>query len=101
MAAPDPQVELLKYFAKLGPNAKHILLRLAQRMAKGADQYGDFPIRSWKREAAEEALDMCVYLTAELELEPEQVKPSRPRRNRTKTKIRFPTSKKTSSRASH
>ena len=48
-------------------------------MARGARQYGDFPIRVWTKEAAEEALDMCVYLTAELEL-------GKPRRKAAKKK---------------
>lgn len=59
---------LLKVWEELGPNAQHIFLRIGQRMAVGAKQYGDFPIRKWTQEAAEEALDLCVYLTAELEL---------------------------------
>jgi hypothetical protein len=58
--------ELLECWEKLGPNAQRVLLALAARLAMGAKKYGDFPIRKWTREAAEEALDGCVYLTAEL-----------------------------------
>jgi hypothetical protein len=58
--------ELLEHWERLGPNAQRVLVALAARLAAGAKRYGDFPIRKWTREAAEEALDGCVYLTAEL-----------------------------------
>ncbi len=60
--------ELLQVWEELGPNAQHIFFRIGQRMADGAKKYGDFPVRTWTKEAAEEALDLCVYLTAELEM---------------------------------
>lgn len=62
------QLEVLTIWRELGPNGQEIFLQLGRRLARGARQYGDFPIRHWKREAAEEALDLCVYLTAELAL---------------------------------
>lgn len=58
--------ELREHWERLGPNARRVLVALASRLAMGAKKYGDFPIRKWTREAAEEALDGCVYLTAEL-----------------------------------
>lgn len=58
--------ELREHWSKLGPNARRVLVALAARLAMGAKKYGDFPIRKWTKEAAEEALDGCVYLTAEL-----------------------------------
>lgn len=64
---PNP-TQLLRQWYQLGPNAKQILLSIAERMAMGAKRYGDFQHRSWTKEAAEEALDMTVYLSAELVL---------------------------------
>lgn len=68
--------EVLTIWQELGPNGQEIFLQLGRRLAKGARQYGDFPIRRWKKEAAEEALDLCVYLTAELAL-PSSPKPKK------------------------
>ena len=65
---PRPHVgDLLEAFDRLGPNAQRLLLAIARRLVLGAERYGDFPIRSWNREAAEEALDAAVYLAASLE----------------------------------
>lgn len=63
--------ELLEVWRQLGPNAQKLLLKLGERLAMGAKRYGDFPIRSWRKEAAEEALDATVYLAAELCIDPE------------------------------
>ena len=61
---------LLEYWNKLGPHGQEVMLALAARLAKGAAKYGDFPKRKWTKESAEEALDLCVYLSAELIFDP-------------------------------
>lgn len=65
---PEPHTELdiLSRWRELGPNGRLVLYALAERLALGHRQYGDFPARPWTKEAAEEALDQTVYLTAEL-----------------------------------
>lgn len=65
MAAPT-QADLVSLWNELGPNGQKVLHAVATRLALGHRQYGDFPARSWTKEAAEEALDQVVYLTAEL-----------------------------------
>jgi hypothetical protein len=53
-----------KELAHCGPVACTVLERLAERLAMGARQYGDFKgERAWRREAVEEHLDGLVYLT--------------------------------------
>lgn len=59
--------ELVTAWNRLGPQAQRILLAIARRLVLGAERYGDFPVRPWKKEAAEEALDAAVYLAAELD----------------------------------
>ncbi len=70
MSAPT-ESELLEVWQQLGPNAQKLFLKLGERLALGAKKYGDFPLRTWRKEAAEEALDMTVYLAAELCIDPE------------------------------
>lgn len=52
---------------QLGPRALGLLVEVAERLAKGAAEHGDFekgaPHGSWAREAAEERLDALVYET--------------------------------------
>lgn len=93
--ASTAEKEILAIWAELGPVARHIFKRIGERMAEGHKKYGDFPVRSWRKEAAEEALDMIVYLTAELEV-PDLIKSSqkRPKHQPSKT-----VGRKTSSRA--
>jgi hypothetical protein len=57
---------LEQHYRQLGPNARRILLRLADRLATGAKQYPeDFTQRrDWDREAIEELLDAACYLEA-------------------------------------
>jgi hypothetical protein len=72
MSTPTEE-QLLEVWRQLGPNAQKLYLKLGERLALGAQKYGDFPIRRWKKEAAEEALDMTVYLAAELCIDAEPV----------------------------
>jgi hypothetical protein len=52
------------FIATLGPNARLVLLDIAQRLERGAKQYGDFDMqRDWSHEAREEDLDGIVYRT--------------------------------------
>jgi hypothetical protein len=65
---PQPHVgDVLDAFDRLGPNGQRLLLAIAKRLVLGQERYGDFPMRPWNREAAEEALDAAVYLAASLE----------------------------------
>lgn len=51
-------------WSKMGPRGRRVVLRIAERVALGAELYGeDFDAgRDWKGEAAEEAMDAAVYL---------------------------------------
>lgn len=53
---------------ELGPRALGILASIAERLAMGAKQYGDFDDkpRDWLAETVEEQLDSVVYLTMAL-----------------------------------
>lgn len=62
--------ELATLWGELGPKGRLMFLEIGRRLAKGHKQYGDFKTRKWTREALEEALDMAVYLSAELMLDP-------------------------------
>lgn len=62
--------ELEEVWKELGPKGKVMLLEIARRLSRGHKQYGDFVPRKWTREALEEALDLAVYLSAELMLDP-------------------------------
>ena len=62
----EPLEELTGAFTSLAPNGQRLLLALARRLVLGQQRYGDFPTRDWTREAREEALDLAVYLAAEL-----------------------------------
>jgi hypothetical protein len=67
--------ELIQAFAAIGPNARTLLLNLAQRLVKGAKEHGDFDPstkRVWTREALEEDLDGIVYRALELQERIEQ-----------------------------
>lgn len=72
--APKPAIsgaqflELFTHLAKLGPRALVVLTAIAARLAKGAEEHGDFPNldRDWTQEAAEEDLDGIVYRTVDL-----------------------------------
>lgn len=58
--------EILHRYNKLGPNARRVLLALADRLVKGVE-HGDFDKpHDWDRESAEEALDLAVYQAAKL-----------------------------------
>jgi hypothetical protein len=59
--------EIVTAWSRLGPRAQQLLLALARRLVLGAERYGDFPTRDFKKEALEEALDLAIYLAAELE----------------------------------
>ena len=60
---------LHEVFRELGDREKSVLLRIAERLQMGQDQYGYLTSgkKDWKREAKEEAMDMAVYLAALLE----------------------------------
>lgn len=55
---------------RLGPGELAVLVTIAQRLEMGREQYGDLdPVRdprNWRREAAEELLDGCVYSACEV-----------------------------------
>lgn len=60
------QIVLLDHFRKLGPNARRVLLALAERLVKGIE-HGDFDKpHDWDKESSEEALDLAVYQAAKL-----------------------------------
>lgn len=59
-------LRLVPALAGLGPRALAILADIAERLQRGARQYGgdfDDKPRDWRREANEEALDYMVYMT--------------------------------------
>jgi hypothetical protein len=63
---PNPGALLVAY-TLLGPNAQRVLLLIADRLVKGAKQYGDLDdTRDWQHEAVEELVDACVYLARQL-----------------------------------
>jgi hypothetical protein len=53
-------------WAGLGDDERRVLLVIAERLSRGATQYGKLDIardtRDWKQEAHEEFLDASVYL---------------------------------------
>lgn len=58
--------QLLDSCVQLGPNARRVLLALAERLVKGKE-HGDFDKpHNWDKESAEEALDLAVYQAAKL-----------------------------------
>jgi hypothetical protein len=56
---------LLGACSQLGPRALTVLTAVAERLALGAREHGDFPTleRDWERESLEEQLDDLVYRT--------------------------------------
>lgn len=66
--AEDPQTALA--FPDLGEDERRVLEQIAARLRMGAGQYGALDVegdpRDWRKEASEEALDLAVYLAAEL-----------------------------------
>ena len=67
MADPLPP-ELHEAWAAMGPRARAVLVLLAQRLALGAELYGDDLSngRDWEREALEEVADGLVYIARRL-----------------------------------
>lgn len=62
----NQSVTLLVAFHKLGPNARRVLLALAERLVVGIP-HGDFDKpHDWDKESSEEALDLAVYQAAKL-----------------------------------
>ena len=62
----NQSVTLLIAFHKLGPNARRVLLALAERLVVGIP-HGDFDKpHDWDKESSEEALDLAVYQAAKL-----------------------------------
>lgn len=53
-------------WAGLGDDERRVLLVIAERLSRGAAQYGQLDVsrdtRDWKQEAHEEFLDASVYL---------------------------------------
>jgi hypothetical protein len=71
LAAPsDALGQLAAFYEQCGPRARSVLLSLAERIARGATEYGDDFERpaDWRKEAQAERLDALVYQTIELEL---------------------------------
>lgn len=61
-------LEIATIAEALGPKARRLLLSIAQRLALGAKEHGDFEKpRELTREALEEHLDAVVYLALELQ----------------------------------
>lgn len=58
--------DLETVWTRLGDDERRVILAIATRLARGADQYGRLAVatdrRDWTREAHEEFLDGCVYL---------------------------------------
>lgn len=56
--------------ASLGPDELRVLRAVTERLVLGRRQYGELDLatdpRDWAREAAEEALDLSVYLAIRL-----------------------------------
>jgi hypothetical protein len=51
----------------LGPNAIRVLADIADRLVRGAKEYGDFETeRDWIKEAYEEELDNVIYRTMQI-----------------------------------
>lgn len=69
-AEADPRAELDGIVAQLGPDEVKVLVAISRRLAMGRRVYGTLDIagdrRDWKWEATDEALDLAVYLSAEL-----------------------------------
>jgi hypothetical protein len=65
-----PHDELLVVVEGLGPDERAVLLAIAKRLAHGRRHYGPLDVRGdrrdWRGEAAEEALDLSVYMACEL-----------------------------------
>lgn len=62
----DAVMPLVERFGKLGPNARRVLLALAERLVVGIP-HGDFDKpHDWDKESSEEALDLAVYQAAKL-----------------------------------
>lgn len=58
-AEKDP---LAEQWALLGPRGRRVLLAVAERLARGAKEHGDFDSkRDWQKEKREELLDWIVY----------------------------------------
>lgn len=53
-------------WARLGDDERRVIIAIAKRLVRGAEQYGHLDIasdkRDWTREANEEFLDATVYL---------------------------------------
>jgi hypothetical protein len=61
-----PAARLIAASAQLGPRAMVVLASVAERLAKGAREHGDFAPdqrRNWDKETSEELLDGLVYQT--------------------------------------
>jgi hypothetical protein len=69
-AQSDALGQLAAFYEQCGPRARSVLLSLAERIARGATEYGDDFERpaDWRKEAQAERLDALVYQTIELEL---------------------------------
>ncbi len=60
---------LLEVWVVLGKRERSVLVRVAERLWAGQQQYGILTKKkkNWVKEAQEEAFDMAVYLSALLE----------------------------------
>lgn len=58
--------DLETVWARLGDDERRVLMAIAARLVRGAEQYGRLDVatdrRDWVHEAHEEFLDGCVYL---------------------------------------
>ena len=65
--------DLRRVFYALEERERRVLMRIAKRLLEGQIAFGHLTKgkKNWKREAKEEAFDMAVYLSAELEADDE------------------------------
>lgn len=70
MASEVTVAEIARICEALGPDERRVVYCVATRLKVGMIAYGKLDIvgdkRSWRAEAAAEALDMAVYLSCEL-----------------------------------
>lgn len=64
---PDMEtLDLLSRWFRIGPRERRAVLQIVDRMEIGQKLFGELSYgkKDWKKEASEEAFDMCVYLVA-------------------------------------
>lgn len=68
---------LVAIWHDLGPRERRVFATIGVRLLAGQAAYGKLTPRKkrWMKEAQEEAMDMCVYLAAQLEDELDEEEP--------------------------